>query len=90
MILSRQALGQKGPKMVTKGRVIGKDMFVCALFETGYDVVVQCYHPKTSNIFTATILTSQMTKWITDTFKEKYAKDDIKQFENARSAAAGE
>jgi len=81
MILSRQALGQKGPKMVTKGRVIGKDMFVCALFETGYDVVVQCYHPKTSNIFTATILTSQMTKWITDTFKEKYAKDDIKQFE---------
>jgi hypothetical protein len=67
-ILSRQALGQKGPKILTRGRVINNELFVCTLYETGYDLVVQCYHQHTSIIFPCTLLSSALVDWVTSVY----------------------
>jgi hypothetical protein len=79
MILSRQALGQKGPKVMTRGRNIQGELFTCTLFETGYDIVVQCYHQRTSIIFPCTILISALNDWITEDYIRTCSNDIERQ-----------
>ena len=79
MILSRQAIGQKGPKVMTRGRNIQGELFACTLFETGHDIVVQCYHQRTCIIFPCCILLTAMTEWVTDEYIKKCSNDIEKQ-----------
>ena len=81
MILSRQALGQKGPKVMTRGRNIQGEMFACTLFETGYDIVVQCYHQRTCIIFPCIILISALTEWVTEEYIKTCSNDIEKQLQ---------
>ena len=78
MILSRQALGQKGPKVLTRGKNCDGELFVCTLYETGYDIVVQAYHQHTCKIFPIIILVSAMKDWVTEEYL-KTCKTDIER-----------
>lgn len=79
IILSRQSLGQQGPEMLTKGRCIDKELFACTLYETGYDITVQCYHQRTSKIFTCNILQSAVQNWVTEVYRAGCNSDIEKQ-----------
>ena len=81
LILSRQALGQKGPKVLIQGKNCEGELFVCSLYETGYDMVVQAYHRLTSKIFTIVILVSAMKTWITEEYIKGCTTDIEKQNE---------
>lgn len=80
-ILSRQALGQKGPKIMTRGRNINGELFVCTLYETGYDIVVQCYHQHTSIMFPCTLLTSAIIEWVTKVYHTTCKSEIEKQLQ---------
>ena len=81
MILSRQALGQKGPKVLIRGKHCGKELFVCTLYETGYDLVVQAYHCLTSKIFTIVILVSALKDWIKEEYLKSCSTEIEKQYQ---------
>lgn len=68
IIFSRHALGQKGEKILTHAISILKEYFICKIFETIEDITVQCYHQKTSKIFTAKITIKELHRWIRDEF----------------------
>lgn len=70
IIFSKQALGQRGTKMLVRGRIIDRWEFVCTMFETGADCTVQCYHRLTSRIYVCRITTAEITKWVTDDYKQ--------------------
>jgi hypothetical protein len=68
VIFSRHALGQKGEKILTHAISIAKEYFICKIFETVEDITVQCYHVKTSKIFTPKIVLKELIRWIKDEF----------------------
>lgn len=81
IILSRQALGQKGPKVLIQGKNCEGELFVCTLYETGYDLVVQAYHCLTSKIFPVVILMSALKSWVKDEYLKNCATDIERQYE---------
>eukprot|EP01041_Mallomonas_annulata_P001768 gene1768-3428_t len=64
VMFSQQALGQKGNKVMTHGRLIANDEFICTLFERTSDITVQCYHRYTCRIFECSLITSAMRTWV--------------------------
>lgn len=81
MILSRQALGQKGPKVLIRGKNCENELFVCTMYETGYDLVVQAYHCLTSKIFTITILMSALKSWVEEEYLKSCTTEIEKQYQ---------
>lgn len=69
ILFSKQALGQRGSKMLVKGRIIGGWEFVCSLYETGAETTVQCYHRLTSRMYICAIGSSEITAWVTEEYK---------------------
>ena len=70
VMFSKQALGQKGTKKCTRGKILGGDLFVCTLFESSSDTVVQCYHRLTSRVFEARIASMVLIDWISSEYKK--------------------
>jgi tetratricopeptide (TPR) repeat protein len=64
VMFSRQALGQRGMKCMTKGKMIGNDMFICSLYQSAADISIQCYHRLTCKVFTANISMDMLKEWI--------------------------
>jgi len=69
ILFSKQALGQRGTKVMSHGRVINGYEFALSLYETGAEVTVQCYHRISCKIFICKISTFEMHKWVTDEYK---------------------
>ncbi len=65
VVFSRQALGQKGSKVLVRGRIISGDLFVCTLYESGSEVSAQCYHRLTSTVFTCYLKKPALLEWVT-------------------------
>ena len=78
VIFSRQALGQRGGHVMTHGKIISGDSFVCSVFETGADIEVQNYHRKTCNVFRSTITIPELHKWVWD---EHHARTDLDELQ---------
>merc|ERR1711871_260529 len=64
VMFSKQALGQKGTKRCTRGKILGGDLFVCTLYESSAKTTVQCYHRLTSKVFEAKIASVVLIDWI--------------------------
>ncbi len=78
VLFSRQALGQRGGHVMTHGKIISGDSFVCSVFETGADIEVQCYHRKTCNVFRSSITIPDLHKWVWD---EQHARKDLDELQ---------
>ena len=72
---SRQALGQKGKKVLVRGRVISGDLFVISLYESGVEFVAQCYHRLTSKVFTVFLSTPSMDAWVREDYQNSCTTD---------------
>lgn len=77
VIFSKHALGQRGVKSVTRAKRIQGEMFVCKIFETVEELVVQLYHRHTCKIFTCNIETEELRKWIKDDCSLQLARDRL-------------
>jgi hypothetical protein len=69
ILFSKQALGQRGTKVMAHGRVINGYEFALSLYETGAEITVQCYHRISCKIFICKISTFEMHKWVTEDYK---------------------
>jgi hypothetical protein len=69
VVFSRQALGQKGLKVLTCGRIISNDLFVVSLYESGTEMSAQCYHRLTSKVFTCYITTPMLVEWVASDYR---------------------
>ena len=70
VMFSKQALGERGTKCCTRGKVIGGDLFVCTLYQSSAETSVQAYHRLTSKVFTARIASNTLMEWITNEYRK--------------------
>lgn len=64
----------------TAGKKLGPkdgDWFVVSLFEAGEGVSVQCYHAKTSKVYTCTISTNALIEWVNEEHYEKHKANEF-------------
>lgn len=76
---SKHGLGQRGENMLTRGKRIKGEFFVCKVFETGDEIAVQCYHRHTSKVFNVSMHVHEMREWIVSEHR-MHAKDDLERY----------
>lgn len=79
IIFSKHALGQRGIKSITRAKRIQGELFVCKIFETVEELVVQLYHRHTCKIFTCKIETEELRKWIIDDFSLQVSRETFQK-----------
>ena len=68
VLFSKQAMGQRGAHVMTCGKIIGGEFFVCKVYVTGDDLTVTCYHRMTCKIFTCAIFNPALRAWVRDDY----------------------
>jgi len=87
IIFSKHALGQRGVKSVTRAKRIQGEMFVCKIFETVDELVVQLYHRHTCKIFACKIGTEELRKWIVDDFMLQVSREKLEKQKSTLTAS---
>jgi hypothetical protein len=64
VFFAKQSIGQRGGHVISRGRVIDGEMFVCKVFSTGGEISVQAYHQHTSQLFQCSIRMTQLHEWV--------------------------
>jgi hypothetical protein len=79
VMFSKHGLGQRGQNMLTRGKRIKGELFVCKIYETGDDIAVQCYHRLTSKVFNVHMSVVDMREWIQSEWRLQ-VKDELERF----------
>ena len=62
-------MGQRGALVMTEGKIIDKEYFVCRVYETGDDLTVTCYHRLTCKMFQCQMGIIALRNWVTEEHK---------------------
>jgi len=81
VMFSKQAMGQRGMLVMTCGKIIGGNYFVCKVYITGDDLTVTCYHRLTSKIFTCNIFTPSLRNWVREDYISHCKSERERQME---------
>ena len=80
VIFSKHGLGQRGKCILTKGKIIKKELFICKLYETGDNISIQCYHRYTCKIYNITITIKELNEWIHSEHQRIHSNNEILKY----------